>query len=102
MSRYSRQEMIEGWNQSLLLKSSVGIIGAGALGNQVGIDCALLGVGSIHLYDFDSVELSNLNRQIFYTDRDIGRKKVYVLERELQKRNPKIKVIGHDLKIDEN
>ena len=76
--RYDRQLRImqigeEG--QERLKKARVSIIGAGGLGSIVSIYLAAAGVGMIRLADIGHVERSNLNRQILYEERDIGRRK---------------------------
>ena len=58
--RFARLEAIEWWDQSLLAKARVVVAGAGALGNEVIKNLALLGVGQVVIVDLDRVELSNL------------------------------------------
>src|SRR5437870_10583026 len=94
-TRYSRQTNIAGWNQEKIFRSTVDIVGAGALGTPVGIGCALLGIGTIHLYDRDVVEETNLNRQFLYTEKDIGKPKVKILSTKLMEMNPGINVNSH-------
>src|SRR6516162_3801638 len=73
--RYARHRLIPWWDQELLSLSKVLVVGAGALGNEVLKDLALLGVGHIMVVDFDVVELSNLSRSVLFSDSDIGRPK---------------------------
>lgn len=94
-TRYSRHYLyylLNGLNpdeaQSKLAKSHVAVLGCGGIGNLVATNLATLGVGKITLVDGDVVELSNLGRQIVYTEADIGKKKTEVLKREIAKRNP--------------
>jgi len=68
------------------------IAGAGGLGSVISIYLAVAGVGKIRLIDHDTVELSNLNRQVLYGDGDIGKKKAQVAVRKLQALNPEISV----------
>lgn len=78
LQRYSRQLMIEGFGstaQAKLGKATVAIAGAGGLGGIVAVYLAVAGVGTLKLIDHDCVELSNLNRQILYTEEDIGKRK---------------------------
>jgi len=77
------------------------IIGAGALGNFTGIGLALVGVGQIDILDFDTVETTNLNRQLLFYD-SVGNEKVKALTAKLKKINPKIKVRGLLGKLDES
>jgi adenylyltransferase/sulfurtransferase len=72
-SRFARLEAIEWWDQALLGRSRVLVIGAGALGNEVVKNLALLGVGHIAIADMDRVELSNLSRSVLFRETDEGR-----------------------------
>jgi adenylyltransferase/sulfurtransferase len=73
--RFSRLEAIEWWDQSLLSRARVLVIGAGALGNEVIKNLALLGVGHLAIVDLDRVELSNLSRSVLFREADEGRSK---------------------------
>jgi len=68
------------------------IIGVGGLGCPASIGLAAGGIERLILLDPDSVELSNLGRQILYTDQDVGQPKVEVAKRVLQERFPEVKV----------
>lgn len=70
--RFARLEAIEWWDQSLLSRSRVLVVGAGALGNEVVKNLALLGVGHVVIADMDRVELSNLSRSILFREADEG------------------------------
>ncbi len=70
--RFARLEAIEWWDQALLARSRVLVIGAGALGNEVIKNLALLGVGHVAIADMDRVELSNLSRSILFRESDEG------------------------------
>ena len=77
-TRYGRQMMLEGWGeegQARLKQSTVFIAGAGGLGSPVSMYLAAAGIGHLRLADLDALELSNLNRQILYTDADVGSSK---------------------------
>src|SRR5690606_16641134 len=68
-----------GWDAQLRLRSArVLVIGVGGAGTSAAQALAASGVGLLHLVDDDRVELSNLNRQLVYTEADIGRAKVSV------------------------
>ena len=75
--------------------SRVLVVGAGAVGNEVAKNLALLGVGRLTLVDKDTVERSNLNRCIFFRERDVGRKKVHVVRRALRAAAPETEVVAH-------
>lgn len=93
--RYSRQIMlndidIEG--QEKLLAARVLIVGLGGLGSPVVMYLAAAGVGHLILADFDSVDLSNLQRQIAHTTDRIGQSKVESAAQAVRELNPEIKV----------
>jgi len=71
--RFARLEAIEWWDQALLSKSKILVIGAGALGNEVVKNLALLGCGHIAIADMDRVELSNLSRSVLFRETDEGK-----------------------------
>jgi adenylyltransferase/sulfurtransferase len=77
--RYSRQIMLPGFDiegQERLLAAKVLIVGAGGLGSPVAFYLAAAGVGELWLADHDSVDVSNLQRQILHGEADVGRPKV--------------------------
>lgn len=80
--------------QEKLSKASVAIVGAGALGNACANLAARAGFGRIRIVDRDVVELSNIQRQILYTEQDVGKAKAEVLAKHLRKINREIKVEG--------
>jgi len=93
--RYERQIIVPGWGeqgQERLKESKVVVAGAGGLGSAILSYLAVAGVGSIRIIDGDTVELSNLNRQILHSEKDIGRKKVDSAREKLQSLNPHIDV----------
>jgi molybdopterin/thiamine biosynthesis adenylyltransferase len=93
--RYERQMMMPQWGkagQEKLKRAKVLVAGAGGLGSAILTYLAIAGVGKIKVIDGDTVELANLNRQMLYTDKDIGRKKVVCAKERLESLNPDIKV----------
>lgn len=78
--------------QSRLAHARVLILGAGAVGSHVLWNLAAIGVGHITVVDFDTVEESNLNRQLMYWPEDIGKSKVEVITRRIAAFNPTIEV----------
>ncbi|MBC8009758.1 MAG: ThiF family adenylyltransferase, partial [Burkholderiales bacterium] len=70
--RFARLEAIEWWDQARLARARVLVIGAGALGNEVIKNLALLGVGHVVVADMDHVELSNLSRSVLFRETDEG------------------------------
>jgi len=85
--------------QQKLQQTSVVIVGCGGLGNTVATSLAGSGIGTIHLVDFDLVDVSNLHRQLFFTLKDIGKPKVEILGNYLRKMAPFTKVLEHNLTI---
>lgn len=73
--RFDRFRRIAWWDQSRLAAAKVLVVGAGALGNEILKNLALLGVGRICIVDLDRVEHSNLSRSVLYRARDEGRPK---------------------------
>jgi len=78
--------------QAKLLRAKVLVVGAGGLGCPVLQYLAAAGVGKIGIVDGDTVDESNLHRQVLFTTSDIGRKKVEVTEERLNALNPDVQV----------
>ena len=99
VKRYSRHiimPQVGSSGQRKLLESKVLIIGAGGLGSPAAVYLALAGVGTIGLVDFDSVELSNLQRQILHHTNDVGRPKVVSAMETIKEYNPDTNVVLHE------
>ena len=95
IDRYSRQIILKKIGvvgQKKLLKSNVLIVGAGGLGSPISIYLAALGIGKIGIIDKDSVEISNLSRQIIFSTNDLNKNKSSVAINKLRKINPDIKL----------
>lgn len=92
--RYHRQELITWWDQSKLKASKVLVVGAGAIGNEVVKNLALVGVGTIKVCDMDTIENSNLARCAFFREADQGFYKAEVLARRAQELNADINIEG--------
>jgi molybdopterin-synthase adenylyltransferase len=91
--KYSRQILLFGEEgQEKLTNAKVLVAGAGGLGSPVSTYLALAGIGKIILADFDSVDLSNLNRQFLHHEKDIGKLKVESAKEKLLSMNPNIEV----------
>ena len=86
--------------QERLLASRVLMVGAGGLGASALSYLTAMGVGTIGIIDADSVELSNLNRQIIYETGDIGRLKVAAAKDRLQELNPDVRVETYPLRLE--
>jgi len=99
VGRYSRHIImpdVGSVGQRKLIDAKVLIIGAGGLGSPVALYLALAGVGTIGLVDFDTVDLSNLQRQILHQNKDIGVRKVVSAKETLNAYNPDTNVVLHE------
>lgn len=85
----------------IIQKSRVAVAGLGGLGSHIAVSLARTGVGCLHLIDFDVVEASNLNRQQ-YRICHLGMPKTDALKDEIMQMNPFVKIICHNIKINES
>jgi len=85
--------------QSRLKNSKVVVIGAGGLGSPSALYLAAAGVGKLALVDYDVVDLSNLQRQVLFTNADVAQSKVAAAAKRLAALNPDIEVVAHDLQL---
>lgn len=99
--RYNRQTLIQGWDQEAIGRSHVIIAGAGALGCAAGVSLAMAGVGRISIVDLDTIEISNLARQLLFREDSIGMPKAEVAAKALREINPEIRVDGLQKRIQE-
>lgn len=81
-----------------LKRASVAIAGAGGLGSNIAVMLARSGVGHLHIVDFDIVDITNLNRQV-YTVRHIGSRKVDAIKEILMEINPYINVTTECMRV---
>lgn len=93
-SRYARQELITWWDQQRLAEARVLVVGAGALGNEIVKNLALLGVGHVEIVDMDLIERSNLARAAMFREADEGRPKAEVLAEAAAALNPDVTAIA--------
>ncbi|HUO57493.1 MAG TPA: molybdopterin-synthase adenylyltransferase MoeB [bacterium] len=78
--------------QKKLLDAKVLVVGAGGLGCPISLYLAAAGVGTIGIVDFDTVDASNLQRQVLFTTEDVGKPKVEVAAKRLKALNPDVTV----------
>ena len=93
--RYSRHLVLDDFNQQSqkkLNEASVLIIGLGGLGTAASLYLANSGVGKIIVNDYDSVDITNLPRQILYNSDDLGKNKAETAKKKLLRFNPNIAV----------
>ncbi len=93
-SRYARQLLIPEWNQDKFSNATVLVLGVGALGSVVSANLAMAGIGGLILVDFDTIELSNLNRQLLFTPNDVGKNKAEVAKAKLLEINPDVNIVA--------
>jgi molybdopterin/thiamine biosynthesis adenylyltransferase/rhodanese-related sulfurtransferase len=97
--RYSRHMLmpeVGAEGQAKLLQSRVLLIGAGGLGAPAMLYLAAAGVGTIGIVDFDTVDLSNLQRQVIHSNDSVGRKKTESAAESINALNPDVSVIQHE------
>ncbi|WP_299795624.1 molybdopterin-synthase adenylyltransferase MoeB [uncultured Shewanella sp.] len=95
MLRYSRQISIKAMDfdgQEKLKLAKVLVIGAGGLGCAATQYLAVAGVGQMTIVDFDTVEISNLQRQVLHQDKNVGQPKVESARETLSQLNPHIQI----------
>ena len=99
LARYSRHIIIPEFNiegQKKLKAAKVLVIGTGGLGSPMLLYLAAAGVGTIGIVDFDVVDDSNLQRQVLYSVKDVGRPKVEAARERILGLNPHINVIAYN------
>jgi len=85
--------------QKKIKAASVLCIGAGGLGSPIAMYLAAAGIGKIGIVDFDTVDYSNLQRQILHTDADVGRSKAESAKETIRGINPNVEVVIHNTRI---
>ncbi|HKM76771.1 MAG TPA: ubiquitin-like small modifier protein 1 [Candidatus Bathyarchaeia archaeon] len=102
MRRYGRHLImpevgLEG--QKKLKAGKVLVIGTGGLGSPLSLYLAAAGVGRLGLVDFDQVDASNLQRQVLYSVRDVGRPKLEAAKDRILELNPNVKVDSYETRL---
>lgn len=103
LNRYQRQMILPEFGfegQKRLAEASVLIVGAGGLGSPVAMYLAAAGLGRIVLCDSDRVDITNLHRQILYSENDEGKPKAKVAEDRLRQLNPQVEVESFEMKFE--
>ncbi|HWE32826.1 MAG TPA: molybdopterin-synthase adenylyltransferase MoeB [Solirubrobacteraceae bacterium] len=101
--RYSRHLLLEEVGlegQQKLLDAKVLLLGAGGLGSPAALYLAAAGVGTLGIVDNDTVDLSNLQRQVIHSNERIGVPKVDSAEQTIRELNPDVKVVKHPVRLD--
>jgi len=100
--RYSRhlimpEVTLEG--QLRLKRARVLCVGAGGLGSPLTLYLAAAGVGTIGVVEYDTVDLTNIQRQVLYATADVGRPKLEAAAQRLRELNPKIEIVPHPVRL---
>ncbi|MBK7894124.1 MAG: ThiF family adenylyltransferase [Anaerolineaceae bacterium] len=90
--RYHTFGYISWWQQEVVRNATILVVGAGALGNEVLKNLALMGIGNIIIADFDTIEDSNLSRSVLFRASDRGRRKVDAAAEAVKALNPDVNV----------
>ena len=93
--RYQRHSLIEWFCQDEIASKKICVIGAGAVGNEVIKNLSLLGVGTIHVFDFDKIEIHNLTRSVLFRESDIGKPKSQVACERAKELDPNLNIVDH-------
>jgi molybdopterin/thiamine biosynthesis adenylyltransferase len=94
--RYSRLRLIGWWDQERLRAAKVMVVGAGAIGNEVLKNLALLGIGQVWVIDFDRIENSNLTRSVLFRGDDCGKNKAMAAAEAVRGINPDVNITPID------
>lgn len=103
LSRYTRHFSLENVGiegQKKLKQASVLCVGAGGIGSPALLYLAAAGIGKLGIVDGDTVELSNLQRQILYSSEDLGIKKASTAKTKLERLNPNISCMSYKFILD--
>ncbi len=101
--RYSRHLLLEGFGENAQLKlqaAKVLVIGAGGLGTPLLQYLSAAGVGTIGIVEYDTIDLSNLQRQVLFSTNDTGQPKLSAAVSKIKSLNPLINVIEHPVRLD--
>ena len=90
--RYHTFSYISWWQQETVRAATVLVVGAGALGNEVLKNLALMGIGNLLIADFDTIEDSNLSRSVLFRESDNGKRKVDAAAAAVKELNPDVNV----------
>lgn len=97
--RFARFGLVDWWDQRRLAEARVVVIGAGALGNELVKNCALLGMGSLVIVDFDRIERSNLSRAVLFRAADTSASKAAVAARAARDLYPEMRAVALDADV---
>ncbi len=100
---FDRQKRIKGWDQARINNSTVMVIGAGAIGNELVKNLVLIGIGKIILIDYDFINTSNLNRCVLFNIKDTKQEvyKVDAIKEACTILNPNTEIISIKKKLED-
>lgn len=96
LDRYARHRLIPWWDQARLTRAKIMVVGAGALGNEIIKNLALLGVGHLFIADSDRIERSNLTRSVLFRTTDEGQFKAKAAAKAAMEINPDVSVVDYN------
>jgi len=102
IERYSRHIILKevgGLGQTKLLESKILVIGAGGLGSPTALYLVAAGVGTLGIIDHDTVDVSNLQRQILHGTSDVGQPKVVSAKATLNEINPDVEIVMYQQRL---
>lgn len=85
-------DFISWWDREKVQNAKVMVVGAGALGNEVIKNLALMGIGHIFIVDFDKIELANLSRSVLFRETDSNRSKAEIAAARAKAVNPQVHI----------
>src|SRR3954449_11275909 len=92
--RFSRLRLITWWNQEKIAAARVLVVGAGALGNEILKNLALLGFRNVVIIDLDAIEITNLSRAILFTEAEVGTPKASAAASAVRRISPDSGAVG--------
>lgn len=97
--RFSRLRLIGWWDQEKIASANILVVGAGALGNEILKNLALLGFRKVVIVDLDRVEITNLSRAVLFTDADLGKTKASAAASGMHRLSPGCEALGLALNV---
>ena len=92
LERYARHSLIDWFDQEAVRRERLIVVGAGAVGNEVIKNLALLGVGEIHVFDRDDIEVHNLTRSVLFREGDVGQPKAICAATRARELDPLVRI----------
>jgi adenylyltransferase/sulfurtransferase len=104
ITRYSRNILLNGVGkkgQEKLKQSKIGVVGSGGLGSPILLYLAAAGIGEIRVVDSDTIDLTNLQRQILFQTDSIGKEKALIAKERLLQLNPHIQIHAYPIRLNQ-